>query len=67
MAGLDKETLEMILDTLKKYAERKLTNDYLLELDYKDEFPHEVLLTESERFSIAGWFRPRAELPLENV
>ena len=30
-------------------------------------FPHEVLLTESERFSIAGWFRPRAELPLENL
>ncbi|TNF88331.1 MAG: 2OG-Fe(II) oxygenase [Gammaproteobacteria bacterium] len=32
-----------------------------------EEFPHEVLLTESERFSIAGWFRPRAELPLENL
>ncbi|UCC51531.1 MAG: acyl-CoA dehydrogenase family protein [Anaerolineaceae bacterium] len=43
MAGLDKETREMILDTLQKYAERKLTNDYLLELDHKDEFPHEVL------------------------
>ncbi len=43
MAGLDKETREMILDTLKKYAERKLTNEYLLELDHKDEFPHEVL------------------------
>ncbi len=43
MAGLDNETLEMILDTLKKYAERKLTNEYLLELDHKDEFPHEVM------------------------
>lgn len=43
MAGLDKETREMILDTLKKYAERKLTNEYLLELDHKDEFPHDVL------------------------
>ncbi len=43
MAGLDRETREMILDTLKKYAERKLTNAYLLELDHKDEFPHEVL------------------------
>ncbi len=43
MAGLDNETREMILDTLKKYAERKLTNEYLLELDHKDEFPHEVL------------------------
>ena len=43
MAGLDKETREMILDTLKKYAAQKLTNDYLLELDDKDEFPHQVL------------------------
>jgi len=43
MVGLDKETREMILDTLKKYAERKLTNEYLLELDRNDEFPHEVL------------------------
>ncbi len=43
MAGLDKETLDMILDTLKKYAERKLTNEYLLELDHNDEFPHEIL------------------------
>jgi alkylation response protein AidB-like acyl-CoA dehydrogenase len=43
MAGLDKETRDMILDTLKKYAARKLTTEYLLELDEKDEFPHEVL------------------------
>ncbi|GAB4161533.1 MAG: hypothetical protein Fur0021_34810 [Candidatus Promineifilaceae bacterium] len=43
MPGLDKETRDMVLDTLKKYAERKLTQAYLLELDYKDEFPHEVL------------------------
>ena len=43
MAGLDKETRDMVLDTLKKYAERKLTPDYLLELDHNDEFPHKVL------------------------
>lgn len=43
MPGLDKETRDMVLDTLKKYAERKLTQEYLLELDYKDEFPLEVL------------------------
>ena len=33
----------MVLSTLQKYAERELTNAYLLELDYKDEFPHAVL------------------------
>ena len=43
MAGLDNETREMILDTLKKYAERKLTNEFLLALDHNDEFPHQVL------------------------
>ncbi|NWF71258.1 MAG: acyl-CoA dehydrogenase family protein [Chloroflexi bacterium] len=33
----------MILDTLKKYASQRLTPEYLLELDHKDQFPHEVL------------------------
>lgn len=41
--GLDAETRGMILDTLKKYAENKLTLEYLLELDHKDEFPQVVL------------------------
>ena len=41
--GLDGETRNMILDTLKKYAEKKLTPDYLLKLDHNDEFPHDVL------------------------
>ena len=43
MSGLDNETREMILDTLKRYAARKLTNEYLLELDHEDRFPQEVL------------------------
>ncbi|WP_420645428.1 acyl-CoA dehydrogenase family protein [Candidatus Leptofilum sp.] len=41
--GLDKETRDMILETLKKYAERKLTPEFLLELDHNDTFPHDVL------------------------
>jgi alkylation response protein AidB-like acyl-CoA dehydrogenase len=43
MPGLDVETREMILTTLKKYAERRLKPEYLIELDHKDEFPHDVL------------------------
>ncbi len=43
MAGFDAETLDMILSTLQEYAERELTPEYLLELDYKDEFPTRVL------------------------
>ncbi len=43
MAGLDGETRDMILETLHRYAEDKLTDDYLLKLDHDDEFPQEVL------------------------
>lgn len=43
MAVLDAETRDMVLDTLKRYADRRLTNEFLLELDHKDEFPHDVL------------------------
>lgn len=43
MAGLGSDTREMILDTLRKYAEGKLSDAYLLKLDHDDEFPQEVL------------------------
>lgn len=43
MAGLDNETLNMILSTLQKFADRELKSEYLLELDHKDEFPTKVL------------------------
>ncbi len=43
MIGLDTETLDMILSTLKEYAERKLKPEFLRELDEKDEFPMQVL------------------------
>jgi acyl-CoA dehydrogenase len=43
MAGLDRKELNQALSALSKYAEKRLTNDYLLELDHKDEFPQEVL------------------------
>ena len=32
-----------------------------------EEFPHEVLPTSADRYSLAGWFRSRGDLPLENV
>ncbi len=43
MAGLDADTLQMVLDTLQKYADKKLPDKLLLELDAKDEFPRKVL------------------------
>ncbi len=43
MAGLDRESLDLVLESLCKYAERKLTPDFLLSLDANDEFPKTVL------------------------
>jgi alkylation response protein AidB-like acyl-CoA dehydrogenase len=43
MPRLDQDTLDMILDTLDKYARRKLSSEYLLSLDQEDKFPQEVL------------------------
>jgi alkylation response protein AidB-like acyl-CoA dehydrogenase len=43
MAGLDSETLQMVLATLQKYADKKLPEKLLLDLDHNDEFPRKVL------------------------
>ncbi|MCS6845471.1 MAG: acyl-CoA dehydrogenase family protein [Caldilineales bacterium] len=43
MAGLDRKELNQVLATLAKYAEKRLTPEYLLELDRNDEFPRDVL------------------------
>jgi alkylation response protein AidB-like acyl-CoA dehydrogenase len=43
MIGLDTDTLDMVLTTLREYAERKLKPEYLRQLDENDEFPEQVL------------------------
>src|SRR5512146_3238005 len=43
MTCLDTQTLDMVLATLKKYAKRKLGNDFLLELDRTEEFPRKTM------------------------
>ena len=43
MPGLDSDTLQMVLATLQKYADKKLPEKLLLELDHNDEFPRKVL------------------------
>ncbi len=42
-AGLDRETLNLVLDTIKDFAADKLPDSYLLELDHKDEFPEPIV------------------------
>lgn len=41
--GLDKETLDLIIDAIKEFASDKLTNEKLLELDACDEFPVDIV------------------------
>jgi alkylation response protein AidB-like acyl-CoA dehydrogenase len=43
MARLDTETLDLLLGTLREYAEKELTPEFLLRLDKDDEFPMKVL------------------------
>jgi alkylation response protein AidB-like acyl-CoA dehydrogenase len=40
---IERGELEQILSTLQRYAEKKLTPEFLLKLDHEDRFPHEVL------------------------
>lgn len=41
--ALDRKELDQILSTLNKYAEKKLTPEFLLKIDHEDRFPNEVL------------------------
>ncbi|MBK8045946.1 MAG: acyl-CoA dehydrogenase family protein [Anaerolineales bacterium] len=41
--AIDRHELDQILSTLNKYAEKKLTPEFLLKLDHEDRFPNEVL------------------------
>jgi alkylation response protein AidB-like acyl-CoA dehydrogenase len=41
--GLDKDTLDLILESLREFARRELPDARLLEFDARDEFPADVL------------------------
>lgn len=62
MPHLDTETLDMMLDTFKRYAARKLKPEYLLQLDKNDEFPKDVLrdLYDPEQLGLHLLFLPEA-------
>jgi alkylation response protein AidB-like acyl-CoA dehydrogenase len=42
MRRIDSDTLEMVVSTLREYADRELKPERLLELDRKNEFPEQV-------------------------
>ena len=41
--GLDKETLDLTLQAIKEFTDGEFSDDKLLELDHKDEFPIELV------------------------
>ena len=60
MARLDADTLEMVMSTLSKYADKSLPTNFLLDLDRNDRFPHEVLaeLNDPMKFGLHLLFIP---------
>ncbi len=42
-SGLDRDTLSLVLDTIRDFGEHELPDTYLLELDEKDEFPEPIV------------------------
>jgi alkylation response protein AidB-like acyl-CoA dehydrogenase len=60
-AGLDRETLELTLDSLHEYAKLRLPRETLLELDARDEMPVEVVREMcGPQLGIALFFVPEA-------
>ena len=43
LAGLDRESLDLAVDAFRDFARDKLSDETLLELDEKDEFPEELV------------------------
>ena len=43
MVGLDAETRKMVLDTIKEWAEKKLTHSHVIELDKENKYPEELM------------------------
>jgi alkylation response protein AidB-like acyl-CoA dehydrogenase len=41
--GLDRDTLDLVLSTIRDFAQDQLSDEYLLDLDAKDEFPEPIV------------------------
>ena len=57
-AGLDRDTLNLVMGTLREFAADNLTEAYLLELDAKDEFPEEIVRAMNADLGVALLFIP---------
>ena len=57
-AGLDRDTLSLVLDTIRDFGENELPDTYLLELDEKDEFPEPIVRQMLSELGVSLLFIP---------
>ncbi len=57
-AGLDRTTLTLVLDTIREFAADNLPDEYLLELDEKDEFPEAIVRRMLSEIGVSLLFIP---------
>ncbi|MCP4966757.1 MAG: acyl-CoA dehydrogenase [bacterium] len=56
--GLDRDTLDLVLKTLREFASDQLPDSYLIELDTRDEFPEEIVRTMLADLGVSLLFIP---------
>ncbi len=57
-AGLDRDTLNLVLSTIRDFAGDQLSDEYLIELDTKDEFPEDIVRTMLADLGVSLLFIP---------
>ena len=58
--GLDRDTLDLVLKTLREFAGDQLPDAYLVELDARDEFPEDIVRTMLADLGVSLLFIPEA-------
>jgi alkylation response protein AidB-like acyl-CoA dehydrogenase len=57
-SGLDRDTLDLVLSTIRDFAGDQLADEYLIELDTKDEFPEDIVRTMLAELGVSLLFIP---------
>ena len=57
-AGLDRDTLNLVLSTIRDFAGDQLSDEFLIELDTKDEFPEDIVRTMLADIGVSLLFIP---------
>jgi alkylation response protein AidB-like acyl-CoA dehydrogenase len=58
--GLDRDTLDLVLSTIRDFAGDQLSDEYLIELDTEDEFPEAIVRTMLADLGVSLLFIPES-------